>query len=263
MADAPEVLYAVEGGVATITLNRPDVLNALNPALLTHLRESLLNAKYDDNVRAVILTGAGRAFCAGADIGGMQGQSNRPRDSEQGLREIYHPLVLTIRNMGKPFVAAVNGSAAGAGMSFALACDVILAGESASFLQAFSKIGLVPDCGSTWFLPRMVGDQRARAMALLAEKIPARDALAYGMVWKVHADDQLMAEAKKTAAYLASMPTQAYGMIKQLFSASANNSFGEQLEAEGAAQSRAMKTADHVEGVTAFREKRAPKFTGK
>jgi len=262
MSDKSEVLYTVDGGVATITLNRPEVLNSLNAAQHEHLLASQLKAKYDDAVRAVILTGAGRGFCAGADIGGMQ-SSGALRDSEQGLRELYHPLVLTIRNMGKPFVAAVNGAAAGAGMSFALACDIVLAAESASFLQAFSRIGLVPDCGSTWFLPRMVGDVRARAMALLAEKIPARDALAYGLVWKVYPDDHLMLEAHKTAAYLASMPTAAYGMIKQAFSASANNSFAEQLEVEGALQASAMRTADHAEGVAAFREKRAPVWQGR
>jgi 2-(1,2-epoxy-1,2-dihydrophenyl)acetyl-CoA isomerase len=159
-------------------------------------------------------------------------------------------------------VAAVNGSAAGAGMSLALACDVVLAGESASFLQAFTKIGLVPDCGSTWFLPRIVGDIRARAMVMLAEKIPARDALQYGLVWKVHADEALAAEAKRCAEGLAKMPTRAYALVKQALTQSAANGLGDQLEVEALLQAQAFRTDDFREGVAAFVQKRPPHFRG-
>ncbi len=161
------VLYAVDDGVATLTMNRPQVLNALNGDLLEGLRDGLARAKADAAVRAVLLTGAGRGFCAGADLAGAAGRP-QPFDVEQSLREGYHPIVLAMRRLPKPIVAAVNGSAAGAGMSLALACDIVLAGESASFLQAFTRIGLVPDCGSTWLLPRIVGDVRARASITMA-----------------------------------------------------------------------------------------------
>lgn len=259
---SPAVLTAVDGGVMTVTMNRPEVLNALNPAMLDGLRGAFAAAKADDAVRAVVLTGAGRGFCAGADLGSDAMRTGRT-DVSQGLREHYHPIVLAMRQLPKPIVAAVNGSAAGAGMSLALACDVVLAGESASFLQAFSKIGLVPDCGSTWFLPRIVGDVRARAMMLMAEKIPARDALQYGLVWKVVADDALAAEAGGCAARLASMPTRALDLIKQALTQSAANGLGEQLEVEALMQGQAFRTEDFREGVAAFVEKRAPRFVGR
>jgi 2-(1,2-epoxy-1,2-dihydrophenyl)acetyl-CoA isomerase len=159
-------------------------------------------------------------------------------------------------------VGAINGTAAGGGMSLALACDIVLAAESATFLQAFTKIGLVPDCGSTWFLPRMVGDVRARALIMMADKITARDALQYGLVWKVHADAALMSEARKSAEWLAKMPTRAYDMIKQALAASQGNGLGDQLEIEAMLQGQAVRTKDHREGVTAFLEKRPAKFIG-
>lgn len=260
------VLYAVEGGVATLTLNRPEVLNALNDDLLSALRNTLAQAKADATVRAVLLTGAGRGFCAGADLaaGAMRnGSGERPRDVAQGLRERYHPIVLAMRQFPKPIVGAINGVAAGAGMSLALACDIVLAGESASFLQAFARIGLVPDCGSTWFLPRLVGDVRARALVMLADKIGSADALRYGLVWQVHADDRLMAEAMATAQRLSAMPTRAYDLIKQGLAVSSGNGFGEQLEVEALLQAQAFQTADHQEGVQAFLEKRPARFIGR
>jgi 2-(1,2-epoxy-1,2-dihydrophenyl)acetyl-CoA isomerase len=259
---APAVLTAVEGGTMTITMNRPEVLNALNPAMLDGLRAALAAAKADDAVRAVVLTGAGRGFCAGADLGSDAMRTGRT-DVSQGLRESYHPIVLAMRQLPKPLVAAVNGSAAGAGMSLALACDVVLAGESASFLQAFSKIGLVPDCGSTWFLPRIVGDVRARAMMLMAEKIPARDALQYGLVWKVSADAELADDARACAQRLAAMPTRALDLIKQALTQSAANGLGEQLEVEALMQGQAFRTEDFREGVAAFVAKRPPRFVGR
>ncbi|MEI7445093.1 MAG: enoyl-CoA hydratase-related protein [Burkholderiales bacterium] len=256
------VLTAVEGGVMTITMNRPEVLNALNPAMLDGLRAALAAAKADASVRALILTGAGRGFCAGADVAAMATQRGEV-DVAQSLRETYHPIVLAMRQLPKPIVAAVNGSAAGAGMSLALACDIVLAGESASFLQAFTRIGLVPDCGSTWFLPRIVGDVRARAMVMLADKIPARDALQLGLVWKVHADDALAAEARACAAKLAQMPTRALDLVKQAFTQSAGNGLADQLEVEASSQGQAFRTEDFREGVAAFVGKRAPRFTGR
>ncbi|MFM1987877.1 MAG: hypothetical protein RJA99_834 [Pseudomonadota bacterium] len=258
----PAVLTAVEGGVMTITMNRPGVLNALNPAMLDGLRAALAAAKADPSVRALILTGAGRGFCAGADLGASSMRTG-DADVSQSLRESYHPIVLAMRQCPKPIVAAVNGSAAGAGMSLALACDVVLAGESASFLQAFTKIGLVPDCGSTWFLPRIVGDVRARAMVMLADKIPAREALQYGLVWKVFADEALADEARACATKLAQMPTRALDLVKQAFTQGAGNGLADQLEVEALMQGQAFRTEDFREGVAAFVEKRAPRFTGR
>ena len=258
----PAVLYRAEAGVATLTMNRPQVLNALNDDLLAGLRQGLARAKSDTAVRAVLLTGAGRGFCAGADLAAGTIQEG-PRDVAQSLRERYHPIILAMRQFPKPIVGAVNGSAAGAGMSIALACDIVLAGESASFLQAFTRIGLVPDCGSTWFLPRMVGDVRARAMVMLADKIPAADALQYGLVWKVHADDKLLPEALATAQKMAQMPTRAYDLIKQGLAVSSGNGLGDQLEVEALLQGLAMATEDHKEGVTAFLQKRPAQFKGR
>ncbi len=258
----PAVLYAAEAGVATLTLNRPDVLNALNDDLLLGLREGLARAKADATVRAVVLTGNGRGFCAGADLAAGQMRQG-PHDVAQSLRERYHPIVLAMRQYPKPIVGAINGVAAGAGMSIALACDIVLAGESASFLQAFTRIGLVPDCGSTWFLPRLVGDVRARALIMLADKIPAADALRYGLVWQVIADDQLMPEALATAQRMAKMPTRAYDLIKQGLAVSSGNGFGEQLEVEALLQAQAMATEDHREGVAAFLAKRPAQFKGR
>ncbi|HRH89612.1 MAG TPA: enoyl-CoA hydratase-related protein [Rubrivivax sp.] len=256
------VLYAAEGGVATLTMNRPQVLNALDDALLNGLRDGLARAKADAAVRALLLTGAGKGFCAGADLAAGR-QRSGPYDVSQGLRERYHPIVLAMRQFPKPIVGAVNGVAAGAGMSLALACDIVLAAESASFLQAFARIGLVPDCGSTWLLPRIVGDVRARALTMLADKISAAEALQYGLVWKVHADDRLMSEALATAQKLAAMPTRALDLIKQALVLSSGNGFGQQLEVEALAQGQAMATEDHREGVTAFLEKRPAQFKGR
>jgi 2-(1,2-epoxy-1,2-dihydrophenyl)acetyl-CoA isomerase len=258
----PAVLYAAEGGVATLTMNRPQVLNALNDDLLTGLREALARAKADAAVRAVLLTGAGKGFCAGADLAAGSARKG-PYDVSQGLRERYHPIILAMRQFPKPIVGAVNGAAAGAGMSIALACDIVLAAESASFLQAFTRIGLVPDCGSTWFLPRIVGDVRARALVMLADKIPAAEALQLGLVWKVYPDDKLLAEAHATAARMAQMPTRAYDLIKQSLAVSSGNGLGEQLEVEARLQAEAMSTEDHREGVAAFLAKRPAQFKGK
>jgi 2-(1,2-epoxy-1,2-dihydrophenyl)acetyl-CoA isomerase len=256
------VVYTCEAGVATLTMNRPEVLNSLNDDLLAGLRDGLARAKADAAVRAVLLTGAGRGFCAGADLV-AESKREAPYDVAQGLRERYHPIVLAMRQLPKPIVGAVNGVAAGAGMSLALACDIVLAGESASFLQAFTRIGLVPDCGSTWFLPRLVGDVRARALVMLADKIGSADAMRYGLVWQVFADEHLMPEATALAQRMATMPTRAFDLIKQGLAVSSANGLGEQLEVEARLQAAAMATEDHKEGVAAFLAKRPAKFAGR
>ena len=259
MSDSP-VLYQVDGAVATITLNRPDVLNALNTALMLALREAVTSASEDPAVRAVIVTGAGRGFSAGADLASSSGGTGNAGTT---LRERYHPVILAMRAMPKPIISAVNGVAAGAGMSIAMAGDIILAARSASFLQAFSKIGLVPDAGSTWFLPRYVGDVRARALAILADRISATDAQAYGLVWQVHDDADLMPRAREMAERLASMPTRAYAMIKQALNDSHQRDLATQLELEADLQVQAGQTEDFREGVAAFLQKRPPQFKGR
>lgn len=242
-----------------MTLNRPEVLNALNKALMTELRVAVDQVAADKTVRAVIITGNGRGFSAGADLASTGGDLP-PGDL---LRQRYHPVIETIRGMNKPVITAVNGVAAGAGMSIALAGDIVLAGESASFLQAFSKIGLVPDAGSTYFLPRLVGAMRARALAILADKISAADAHSFGIVWKVVPDATLQDEARRMAQHLAKMPTQAYAMIKQALNQSLDNTLPEQLEVEADLQTRAGQSEDFREGVAAFLAKRPPDFKGR
>lgn len=256
------IVYEVSNAVATIRLNRPDVLNALNHALMQSLYQAVSRADQDESVRAVILTGTGRAFSAGADLT-ARGDSATSQDSGKTLRECYHPVIERMRAMPKPIVSAVNGLAAGAGMSIALAGDIILAASSSYFLQAFSKIGLVPDAGSTYFLPRYVGEVRARAMAILADRVSAAEAQQFGMVWKVLPDAELIPEAQRMAAHLASMPTRAYALIKQTLNKSLDNDLSAQLEFEAQCQSIASKTEDFREGVAAFREKRPPRFQGR
>ena len=255
------VLSGIADGIMTITLNRPTVLNAMNADLLAQLGAAFAAAKHDDAVRAVLLTGAGRGFCAGADL--TTNSMRTGSDVQEMMRGRYHPIILMMRQFPKPIVGAINGTAAGGGMSLALACDIVLAAESATFLQAFTKIGLVPDCGSTWFLPRMVGDVRARALIMMADKITAREALQYGLVWRVIADDALLSEARACAARLATMPTRAYDLVKQALAASSSNGLAEQLELEARLQGQAVRTEDHREGVNAFLEKRPPVFKGR
>ena len=258
---APPVLYESAQAIATITLNRPDVLNALDDALIRALREAVERAAGDDAVRAVLITGAGRGFSSGADLASVPPSPSL--DLGQLLRERYHPVILAKRAMAKPVGCAVNGPAAGAGMSIALAGDIVLAARSAYFVQAFSKIGLVPDAGSTWFLPRYAGDVRARAMALLAERIDAPTAERFGLVWQVLDDEQLMPHARQLAARLAAQPTRACALIKQALNDSFGRDLPAQLELEASLQTQAGRTEDFAEGVAAFLQRRAPVFKGR
>ncbi len=255
------VLSSVQDGILTLTLNRPAVLNSMNPELLTQLYAGLSQAKSDDSVRVVLLTGTGRGFCAGADLNTNSMRTGR--DVEDAMRQLYHPIILAMRQLPKPIVGAINGTAAGGGMSLALACDIVVAAESATFLQAFARIGLLPDCGSTWFLPRIVGDVRARALMMLADRITAAEALDYGLLWKVYPDSELMAQAQAIATRMAAMPTRAYDFIKQSLAATGRNGLADQLELEALLQKQAIKTEDHREGVNAFLEKRPAAFKGR
>jgi 2-(1,2-epoxy-1,2-dihydrophenyl)acetyl-CoA isomerase len=258
------VLVSLDAGVETITLNRPEKLNALNPEMHQRLREALERAASDAAVRVVLLTGAGRGFCTGQDLAERDvSPGAAPIDLSVSLGSHYNPLVRRMRALPKPIVCAVNGVAAGAGANLALAADIVVAARSASFVQAFSRIGLVPDSGGTWFLPRMVGSARAMALALLAQPLSADDAEHWGLIWKSVDDDKLAAEAQSLAARLASGPTKGYGLIKRALLASAGNSLDAQLDLERDLQREAGLSEDYREGVRAFKEKRDPRFQGK
>jgi 2-(1,2-epoxy-1,2-dihydrophenyl)acetyl-CoA isomerase len=258
----PPVLVSIAGGVMTITLNRPEKLNAFVAEMHGLLREAMTQAERDASIRALLVTGAGRAFCAGQDL--AERDMNDPNlDLGGGLDANYNPLIRRMRALPKPVIAAVNGVAAGAGANFALACDLVLAARSASFLQAFSKIALVPDCGGTYWLPRLAGLQRAMGMALLAERVSAEDAERWGLVWKVVDDAKLMDEATMLARTLAAGPTHTYGMIKQALYASPDHTLGEQLDLERDFQREVGRHTDYREGVSAFLQKRKPAFTGR
>ena len=257
-----DILTNIKDGVATLTLNRPDVFNSFNRAMALLLQSELDKCASNDEVRAIVLTGTGRAFCAGQDLGEVTSEKLNP-GFRTILEEHYNPIIQKIRTIKKPVVAAVNGVAAGAGANIALACDIVIASEQASFIQAFSKIGLVPDSGGTFFLPRLIGFQRASALMLLGDKVTAEVALEMGMLYKMVAHDKLEEEVQKTAITLAMMPTKALGMTKELLNASMTNSLTEQLAMESTYQIEAAQTEDYKEGVTAFVEKRRPNFKGK
>lgn len=248
-------------GWVELTLNRPDRLNAFNQALHQALAASL-DAATAESCRAVLLTGAGRGFCAGQDLAD-RAQGDEPPDLGHTLETLYNPLIRKIRALQKPVICAVNGVAAGAGANIALACDIVLAARSAKFIQAFAKIGLVPDSGGTFFLPRLIGDARARALTLLAEPISAEQAEDWGMIWKAVDDTALLDEARRLAAHLATQPTQALALSKMALNASAANHLDAQLDLERDLQRQAGRTPDYKEGVTAFMEKRAARFTGR
>ncbi|MGH6990197.1 MAG: 2-(1,2-epoxy-1,2-dihydrophenyl)acetyl-CoA isomerase PaaG [Stellaceae bacterium] len=253
------VLFEIADGVGTLTLNRPDKLNAFNDQLHLDIADVINQVENDKNIRALVITGAGRGFCSGADLTQRIAPGSGAGDA---LDQHYHPRLRRLKALAKPVIAAVNGPAAGAGMSLALACDIVIAAESAVFIQAFTRIGLVPDAGSTYFLPRLVGTARAKALTLLAEPLSARDAAAWGLILKAVPDAQLMEEAMAMARKLAAGPTFALGLTKQAIDQSLGNDLDTQLSLERDFQKAASRSADFREGVTAFLEKRAARFTG-
>lgn len=256
------ILTAIDSGVMKITLNRPEVLNSFTLAMSHELREALEAARANKSVRAVLITGAGRGFCAGQDLTDVPPAVEGWLDLSSTVRQTYDPLITLIRHLEKPIVCAVNGVAAGAGANVAIACDIVIASESASFIQSFSKIGLIPDSGGTFFLPRAVGLPLATALMMLGEKISAERAAEIGMIYKVVPADALEAESMKVASQLAEMPTKGLGLTKRALNASLGNSFQAQLDVEAELQGEAGRTADFIEGVAAFTEKRKPAFRG-
>ena len=259
------VLVDNEGGVRTLCMNRPEVLNALSDELLDRLGEEAEAAARDEAVRCLVITAAGRAFCAGQDLDTLKRRMGNPDAPDLGehLRDRYNPLIVTLRTMEKPVVASVNGVAAGAGCSLALACDVRVAGQSAGFILAFINVGLIPDAGATLTLPRLVGVGRATEMAFTGRKIGADEALQWGLVNRVVADDDLQAATTKLAQGLASLPTRAMGLTKRALNHGWPAALEDQLAYEAVLQATAARTEDHVEGVEAFLEKRPPQFQGK
>ena len=258
-----EVRVERHDGWRKLVFNRPDKLNAANPAMLNAALAALDEAESDRTCRALLLTGEGRGFCAGQELGpALMPGPNGPPDLA-AVAELHHNFVRHLGAVPLPVVCAVNGVAAGAGASYALACDIVLAARSAKFVQAFVRIGLVPDSGASFFLPRLIGEARARALTMLGETIDAEHAEAWGLIWRVVDDAALLPEAEKLVAHLAQQPTEALAAMKRLFAASPTNSLDVQLDLEQAAQAAAGRSADYAEGVRAFLEKRPPTFKGR
>lgn len=264
MSESETLLSSLAAGVLTLTLNRPDKLNSFNEEMHLALRAGIQRAHDDSAVRAVLLTGAGRGFCAGQDLGDRDPRKGGPApDLGHTIGTFYNPTLRLMRALEKPIVCAVNGVAAGAGANIAFACDIVLAAKSAKFIQAFAKIGLVPDAGGTWSLSRILGEPRAKALAMTAEPLPAEKAAEWGLIWKAVDDADLMNQASTLAASLAAGPTLGLGLTKRLIQQSATTSLDQQLDLERDAQQTAGRSADYAEGVTAFLEKRKAEFSGK
>lgn len=254
------ILTETQGHVAIIKLNRPDKFHSFNREMALGLQEALDAAEADKNIRAILLTASGKAFCAGQDLGEAIDESGP--GIEKIVQEHYNPIILRLRTIEKPIVCAINGVAAGAGASISLACDILVAGASATFIQAFSKIALIPDSGGTFILPRLIGFQRATALMMLGDKVSATEAFQMGMIYKVTEDDKLMETALGIAKTLSEMPTKALGLTKKLLNEGISNSLEQQLIREGQEQVVAAGTSDFREGIAAFMEKRKANFKG-
>ena len=255
------IQLTIENKVAFITLNRPEVFNSFNREMALTLQDVFDDCKKNDDVRAIVLTGNGKAFCAGQDLKEVTSTEHNS-GFKKILEEHYNPIITRIREIKKPVIGAINGVAAGAGANIALACDIVVADERASFIQAFSLIGLVPDSAGTYFLPRLIGFQKASALAMLGDKIGAEEAERLGMIYKYVPSDEFQEIIQKLALKLANMPTKALGMIKELFNKSMTNTLEEQLAMESKYQIEAAQSDDYAEGVAAFIEKRKPNFKG-
>jgi 2-(1,2-epoxy-1,2-dihydrophenyl)acetyl-CoA isomerase len=259
----PTILCASDGGIARVTLNRPERLNSFNARMHEEMRAALVRAA-EGGARVLVITGAGRGFCAGQDLGDRQvAPAGGRADLGESIERNYKPLVLALRSFPAPTIAAVNGVAAGAGASLALACDLVIAAKSASFIQAFGKLGLVPDSGATWFLPRLVGSARALGLALLGERLAAADAAAWGLIWRCVEDAEFGTAVERLAADLAAAPTRGLVRTREAMQAAATRTLAEQLDLERDLQRELGYTDDYAEGVAAFSQKRAPRFAGR
>jgi len=257
------ISFEVDAGVAVLTLNRPDKMNSFNARMHEEVREALQSAVDDKTTRCLVLTGAGRGFCAGQDLGDRAvAGSDEPPDLGESVEKNYNPLIRTLMSLEMPVICAVNGVAAGAGANIAMACDIVLAARSASFIQSFCRIGLVPDSGGTWNLPRALGLPRARGLALLGDKLPADKAVDWGLIWQCVDDERLMEETMELARHLATQPTKGLAAIKKLLNRSFANTLDEQLELEKETMRELGRSHDYREGVAAFLDKRAPDFKG-
>src|SRR5215469_13962899 len=258
------ILFEISAGVARLTLNRPDRLNSFNTHMHSEVQDALAALQRDNSARVLVITGAGRGFCAGQDLSDrVVAPGDAPPDLGRSIESGYKPLILALRRLPLPVIAAVNGVAAGAGANIALACDLVLAARSATFIQAFSKIGLVPDSGGTWFLPRLVGHARAMGLALLGDKLPAEQAAQWGLIWRCVADAELPAVVDALATQLAAAPTRGLARTKQAMYEGWGRTLAEQLDIERDYQQELGHSADYAEGVAAFMAKRVPHFTGR